>query len=56
MVAVAKGDALWHDSKLGTNGLACGNYHPDGSASNPHTFPNFQSNLGKGVTLRDMII
>ena len=55
MQAVAKGDALWHDSSLGTNGLACGNCHPDGSASNPHTFPKFQTNLGKVGTLRDMI-
>jgi thiosulfate dehydrogenase len=53
--SVAKGDALWHDGKLGTNGLACGNCHPDGSASNPHTFPKFQSNLGKVGTLREMI-
>ncbi len=55
MAAVAKGDALWHDGKLGTNGLACGNCHPDGSASNPHTFPKFQTNLGKVGTLREMI-
>lgn len=53
--AVAKGDALWHDGKLGTNGLACGNCHPDGSASNPHTWPKFQTNLGKVGTLREMI-
>ena len=55
MKAVAKGDALWHDSSLGTNGLACGNCHPDGSASNPQTFPKFQTNLGKVGTLREMI-
>lgn len=55
MSAVAKGDALWHDGKLGTNGLACGNCHPDGAAVNPHTFPKFQTNLGKVGTLRDMI-
>lgn len=53
--AVQKGDDLWHDGKLGTNGLACGNCHPDGAASNPHTFPKYQSNLGKVGTLREMI-
>lgn len=53
--AVAKGDDLWHNGKLGTNGLACGNCHPDGSASNPHTWPKFQTNLGKVGTLREMI-
>lgn len=53
--AVKEGDDLWHNPKLGTNGLACGNCHPDGSASNPHTFPKYQSNLGKVGTLREMI-
>jgi thiosulfate dehydrogenase len=55
LTAVQKGDNLWHDSKLGTNGLACGNCHPDGSATNPHTWPKYQTNLGKVGTLRDMI-
>jgi thiosulfate dehydrogenase len=53
--AVEKGDGLWHDGSLGTNGLACGNCHPDGSASNPHTWPKYQTNLGKVGTLREMI-
>ncbi|MEK6748433.1 MAG: cytochrome C [Pseudomonadota bacterium] len=52
---VAKGDALWHNGGLGTNGLACANCHPDGSASNPHTWPKFQTNLGKVGTMRDMV-
>jgi thiosulfate dehydrogenase len=52
---VKQGDDLWHDGKLGKNGLACGNCHPDGAASNPHTFPKFQANLGQVIPLRDMI-
>ncbi len=55
MAAVKRGDNLWHNPKLGTNGLACGNCHPDGSASNPHTWPKYQTNLGKVGTLREMI-
>jgi len=55
MTAVAKGDDLWHSAKLGNNGLACANCHPDGSASNVHTWPKFQTNLGKVGTLREMI-
>ena len=55
MDAVKKGDDLWHSAKLGTNGLACGNCHPDGAASNPHTWPKYQTNLGKVGTLREMI-
>jgi len=53
--AVKRGDDLWHNPKLGTNGLACGNCHPDGSATNPHTWPKYQTNLGKVGTLRGMI-
>ena len=52
---VKMGDDLWHDGKLGTNGLACGNCHPDGAASNPHTYPKWQSQLGAVASLRDMI-
>jgi thiosulfate dehydrogenase len=55
MKFVARGDALWHSAKLGTNGLACGNCHPDGSATNVHTWPKYQTNLGKVGTLREMI-
>jgi thiosulfate dehydrogenase len=55
LAAVAKGDALWHSPKLGSNGLACANCHPDASAANPETWPKYQTNLGKVGTLRDMI-
>jgi thiosulfate dehydrogenase len=55
IAAVKKGDELWHNGALGSNGLACGNCHPDGSATNPHTWPKYQTNLGKVGTLRDMI-
>jgi thiosulfate dehydrogenase len=38
---VNKGRDLWHGSNpsMSTNGLACGNCHPDAAASNPQTFP-----------------
>jgi thiosulfate dehydrogenase len=52
---VKMGDDLWHNGKLGTNGLACGNCHPDGAASNAHTYPKWQSQLGEVVAFRDMI-
>ncbi len=55
MTMVRKGDELWHSDKLGTNGLACANCHPDASASNPHTWPKYQTDLGRVGTLRDMI-
>ncbi len=55
MATVKEGDDLWHSAKLGKNGLACANCHPDAAASNPHTFPKWQANLGQVIPLRDMI-
>lgn len=61
MGAVAYGDQLWHtgesggSSKLSSNGLACANCHPDASATQPQSWPKYQTNLGKVGTLRDMI-
>jgi len=51
------GRDLWHGTlpSMTTNGLACGNCHPDAAASNPQTFPKYQANLGKVAPLRDMI-
>ena len=57
LASVDHGRDLWHGAKasMQTNGLACGNCHPDAAASNPQTFPKYQANLGKVVPLRDMI-
>jgi len=52
---VKMGDDLWHSGKLGTNGLACGNCHPDAAASNAFTYPKWQSQLGAVSQFRDMI-
>ena len=63
MDAVAYGDMLWHTGeggsgkykKLSTNGLGCANCHPDASATQPQSWPKFQTNLGKVGTMREMI-
>ena len=57
LAAVDHGRDLWHGSKasMSTNGLACGNCHPDAAASNPNTFPKYQADLGKVIPIRDMI-
>ena len=54
---VNHGRDLWHGSlpSMSTNGLACGNCHPDAAASNPTTFPKFQADLGRVAPIRDMI-
>ncbi len=57
LAVVDHGRDLWHGSKpsMSTNGLACGNCHPDAAASNPQTFPKFQADLGRVIPIRDMI-
>jgi len=62
MEAVAYGDQLWHTGEggsgkykqLSTNGLGCANCHPDGSATQPESWPKYQTNLGKVGTMREM--
>ncbi len=62
MEAVAYGDQLWHTGEgeggkhkqLSTNGLGCANCHPDASATQPQSWPKYQSNLGKVGTMREM--
>jgi thiosulfate dehydrogenase len=57
LAVVDHGRDLWHGSKpsMSSNGLACGNCHPDAAASNPNTFPKFQADLGKVIPIREMI-
>jgi cytochrome c len=55
MQVVAQGRALWTDGKLGTNGVACAQCHPNAANTHPETYPKFQAQLGRTVLLRDMI-
>jgi thiosulfate dehydrogenase len=54
---VNKGRDLWHGSNpaMSSNGLACGNCHPDAAASNPQTFPKFVPQLNAVAPMREMI-
>jgi len=54
---VNKGRDLWHGSNpsMSTNGLACGNCHPDAAAANPQTFPKWVPQLNAVAPLREMI-
>ena len=62
MDMVAYGDMLWHTGEgpnskhkeLSTNGLGCANCHPDASATQPQSWPKYQTNLGKVGTMREM--
>jgi thiosulfate dehydrogenase len=55
MSVVNEGRALWGSPDLGTNGVACGQCHPNAANTHPETYPKFQQQLGRVVALRDMI-
>jgi len=54
-LVVKKGRALWTDGKLGTNGVACGQCHPNAANTHPETYPKFQKQLGKVAQLWEMV-
>ena len=55
--SVARGYDLWHGARadMTTNGLACGNCHPDTAAANPQTFPKYMTMYGKVIPFREMV-
>jgi thiosulfate dehydrogenase len=55
MSVVEEGRALWGSGDLGTNGVACGQCHPNAANTHPETYPKFQQQLGRVIALRDMI-
>jgi thiosulfate dehydrogenase len=55
MSVVKDGRTLWGSPDLGTNGVACGQCHPNAANTHPETYPKFQQQLGRVIALRDMI-
>ena len=51
------GYALWHGSNpaMSSNGLACGNCHPDTAATNPQTFPKYVQSVRRVVQFGEMV-
>ena len=52
---VKQGRSLWTDGKLGTNGVACAQCHPNAANTHPETYPKFQKQLGKVANLWEMV-
>lgn len=50
-----KGRELWVSDRLGTNGLACAQCHPNAANTHPETYPKFQKQLGKVAPLWEMV-
>lgn len=52
---VKRGRELFTDGKLGTNGVACAQCHPNASNTHPETYPKFQKQLGKVADQWEMV-
>jgi len=56
--AAQEGRKMWTNDgkvKLGTNGVACAQCHPNASNVHPETYPKFQKQIGKVVYLTTMV-
>ncbi|PKL38344.1 MAG: cytochrome C [Spirochaetae bacterium HGW-Spirochaetae-1] len=56
--AARYGRQLFEDSaeyKLGTNKVACAQCHPNAANTHPETYPKFQKQLGKVISLAEMV-
>ena len=54
MSVVKQGRELWTSPSLGTNGVACAQCHPNAANTHPETYPKFQKQIGKVVSLIEM--
>ncbi|MGB6019637.1 MAG: hypothetical protein WBF77_08570 [Sulfurimonadaceae bacterium] len=52
---VKEGRQLFTSPTLGTNGVACAQCHPNAANTHPETYPKFQKQLGKVITIADMV-
>jgi len=52
---VKEGRKVFTDTTLGTNTVTCNECHPNASNTHPETYPKFQKQLGKVVTIAEMI-
>lgn len=55
ITVVNEGDKLFHSSKLGGNTVSCDQCHPNASNTHPETYPKFQKQIGRVVTLLEMV-
>lgn len=55
MAAVKQGRELFTDARLGSNGVACAQCHPNAANTHPETYPKFQKQLGRVAAQWEMI-
>jgi cytochrome c len=52
---VKQGRAAFTDPNLGSNGVVCAQCHPNAANTHPETYPKFQKQLGKVISLWEMV-
>jgi cytochrome c len=52
---IQRGEALWKDRQLGTNGQNCNMCHPKASATHPETYPKYKQQFRRVVTVQEFI-
>ena len=55
MTVVNEGSRLFHSSTLGKNKVSCDQCHPNAANTHPETYPKFQKQIGKVITLSEMV-
>ena len=53
--AIRRGQELWNDRSLGSNGQNCNMCHADGAVTHPETFPKFKQQYGRVVTVQEFM-
>jgi cytochrome c len=52
---IQRGEQLWKDRLLGTNGQNCNMCHADGAVTHPETYPKYKQQFGRVVTVQEFI-
>jgi len=55
MSVVMEGEKLFHSPSLGNNKVSCDQCHPNAANTHPETYPKFQQQLGRVVSLFEMV-
>jgi len=55
MTVVIEGEKFFHSSSLGKNKVSCDQCHPNAANTHPETYPKFQQQVGKVVSLFEMV-
>ncbi len=53
--AIKRGEALWHDRSLGSNGLNCNMCHADAAVTHPETYPKYKQQFDRVVTVGEFM-